>query len=158
MALPHSLLLAHNEPEAFQGLEETLREQGIRIWRVHDCAEARRILERGEPVDLVLTDAALPDGTWRDAIRLVHEAAGAAPVIVMSRFVNLQLYLDTQDGGAADFIVPPISGRDLAYILAVAMSRTVRVAPRLSAPRHRESDQGVAGRASDPVRAEATIT
>lgn len=134
MAALHSLLMVHNEPEAFRGLEEALNEQGIRVRRAHGCAEARGILKDGDPVDLVLTDASLPDGTWRDAIRIAREADCAAPVIVISRFVNMKLYLDTQDEGAADFIVPPISARDLAFVLAVAMSRSARIESRAHPP------------------------
>lgn len=54
----------------------------------------------------------------------MRQVAKDTPVIVMSRFVSMQLYLDTQDGGAVDFIVPPMTPRDLAYVLRVAMDRT----------------------------------
>jgi DNA-binding response OmpR family regulator len=74
------------------------------------------MLREADPVDLVLTDVALADGTWKDVIRLVRKLTKDAPVIVMSRVVNMELHLDTQDGGAADFIVPPLAPRDLAYI------------------------------------------
>jgi len=122
MKTVRSVLLVHNEADAFRGLEETLREQAIRTCHAHDCAEARALL-KSNGVDLVLTDAVLPGGTWKDAIGLVRQVARGTPVIVMSRVVNMQLYLDTQDGGADDFIVPPMAGRDLAYVLAVAMDR-----------------------------------
>ena len=117
-----SVLLVHNEPDAFRGLEGTLHEQQVQTRHAHDCGEARSML-RDAGVDLVLTDALLPDGTWKDAIRLVRQVAKGTPVIVMSRIVSMQLYLDTQDGGAADFIVPPMTPRDLAYVLTVAMAR-----------------------------------
>lgn len=122
MKTVRSVLLIHNEPDAFRGLEETLHEQQVRTCHAQDCAEARGLL-RDAGVDLVLTDAVLPDGTWKDAIRLVRQVGKNAPVIVMSRFVSMRLYLDTQDGGAADFIVPPMTPRDLAYVLTVAMDR-----------------------------------
>jgi len=128
MKIAHSVLLIHNETDAFRGLEETLREQKIRTCRAHRCTEARKMLRRSVPVDLVLTDAVLDDGTWKDVIRLVRELANGAPVIVMSRMVNMSLYLDTQDGGAADFMVPPMAPRDLAYIISGAMQRIVRPA------------------------------
>lgn len=123
MKTPRSVLVVHNEPHAFRGLEELLHEQEIRTARAHQCAEARRLIKEAEPIDLVLTDAALPDGTWRDVIGMVRAAARDTPVIVMSRVVNMKLYLDTQDAGAADFIVPPLTPRDLAYVLAAAMHR-----------------------------------
>ena len=125
MKTVRSVLLVHNEPDAFRGLEEMLHEQEIRTSQAHQCAEARSLLKEAGPVDLVLTDVTLADGTWKDVIRLVGRAAKGTPVIVMSRVVNMKLYLDTQDGGAADFIVPPMAPRDLAYALTTAMHRTI---------------------------------
>jgi len=122
MKTVRSVLLVHNEADAFRGLEETLHEQEIRTFHAHDCAEARALL-KDRVVDLILTDAALPDGTWKDSISLVRNLAKGTPVIVLSRIVSMRLYLDTQDGGAADFIVPPISPRELAHVLAMAMDR-----------------------------------
>jgi two-component system response regulator TctD len=118
-----SVLLVHDEPDAFRGLEETLRFQDIRTHHAHHCAEARRLLKDPGGIDLVLTDVELADGTWKDVIRLARRHAQNTPVIVMSRVVSMRLYLDTQDGGAADFIVPPMAARDLAYALTTAMQR-----------------------------------
>lgn len=123
MKIPRSVLLVHNEPDTFRGLEETLREQDIRTARAHDCAEALSLLKQVAPIDLVLTDVTLPDGTWKEIIGMVRKAAKQTPVIVMSRLVSMRLYLDTQDAGAADFIVPPMTPRDLAHVLTAAMHR-----------------------------------
>src|SRR5579864_1087258 len=125
MKIVRSVLLVHNEPGAFHRLEEMLHEQEIGTCHAHHCAEARSMLREADLVDLVLKDVTLADGTWKDVIRLVRKLAKDAPVIVMSRVVNMKLYLDTQDGGAADFIVPPLAPRDLAYTLTGAMHRIV---------------------------------
>jgi len=123
----HCVVLVHNEPDAFRGLEEMLHEQQIRTHHAHHCAAARRMLSEAGPVDVVLTDVKLVDGTWEDIIRLVRKTARQVPVIVMSRVASMKLYLDTQDGGAADFIVPPMAPRDLAHVLASAMHRKLPV-------------------------------
>jgi DNA-binding NtrC family response regulator len=123
MKTVRSVLLVHNEPDAFRGLEEMLHEQEICTCRAHHCAETRSMLEAAGPIDLVLTDAVLPDGTWKDVIQFVRSLRRETPVIVMSRVVSMRLYLDTQDAGAADFIVPPMAPRDLAYALTAAMHR-----------------------------------
>jgi DNA-binding NtrC family response regulator len=125
MKAVRSVLLVHNEPDAFRGLEEMLHEQEIRTAHAHQCAEARSLLKEAGPVDLVLTDVTLADGGWKDVIRLVKRAAKGTPVIVMSRVVSMKLYLDTQDAGAADFIVPPMAPRDLAYTLNTAVEKRV---------------------------------
>lgn len=129
MKTPRSVLLVHNETHAFHGLEETLREQEIRTAQAHQCAEIPSLLKEAGPIDLVLSDVLLPDGTWKDVIRIICKAAKDTPVIVMSRVVSMKLYLDTQDAGAADFIVPPMTPRDLAHVLTSAMHRKVRSVP-----------------------------
>jgi DNA-binding NtrC family response regulator len=123
MKTVRSVLLVHDEPDAFRELEETLHNQAIQTSHAHQCAEARKVMKEDGPIDLVLTDVALADGTWKDVIRSVHRVAKRTPVIVMSRVVDMRLYLDTQDAGAADFIVPPMAPRDLAYTLAAAIHR-----------------------------------
>jgi len=130
MKAVRSVLLVHDEPDAFRGLEELLHEQQIRTWRAHQCTEARILLKKAGPVDLVLTDVMLADGDWKDIIRLVNKGAKGTPVIVMSRVVSMKLYLDTQDAGAADFIVPPMAPRDLSYTLTTAMEKNVAKPPR----------------------------
>lgn len=132
-----SVLLVHNEPDAFRGLEEMLNGQGIGTHRIRRCAGVPRVMKQPDSFDVVLTDVALADGTWKDVIRLVRKQAENTPVIVMSRVVSMRLYLDTQDGGAADFIVPPMAPRDLDYALTTAM--------------HRKTPAGIAG-APTPVR------
>jgi DNA-binding NtrC family response regulator len=123
MKIVSSVLLVHNEPEAFRPIQEMLKDQEIWTHHARNDSEARRLLRELESVDLVLTDVAVADGTWRDVIRLAEKRGRKLPVIVISRVVNMRLYLDTQDCGAADFIVPPIGSRDLAYTLTTAMHR-----------------------------------
>ncbi len=120
-----SVLLVHNEPDAFRGLEEMLHEQDVITSQAHRCAEARSLLKEAGPVDLVLTDVTLNDGNWKDIIRLVQKESKGTPVIVMSRVVSMKLYLDTQEAGAADFIVPPMAPRDLVYTLTTAMDKAI---------------------------------
>ena len=137
----HSVLLVHDEPHAFRALEETLKDRGIDTRRARRCADVPRILRQPSAIDLVLTDALLDDGTWKDVIRLVRKRAQSTPVIVMSRVVSMRLYLDTQDGGAADFIVPPMAPRDLDYALTTAMHRR-HPAGIAGAPAPARPDQG----------------
>lgn len=123
MRIVRSVLLVHDEPDDFCGLETMLRDQRVRTLRAHDHTEAESVLRNTEPIDLVLTAAVLPAGTWRDTMHTVSRAAKRAPVIVVSRVMSVPLYFDTQDAGAIDFIVLPVTARDLAFVLHVALNR-----------------------------------
>jgi DNA-binding response OmpR family regulator len=122
--MEHSLtaLLVHDQEEPFRTLEQSLLSQGVRIQHANTCAEARAALRGPRSPRLVLTDAALADGTWADVLNLA--SWGAVPVIVVSRLVDMDLYLRTLENGASDFIVPPLSPAELAHVVKTAIGRS----------------------------------
>ena len=48
-------------------------------------------------------------------------------VIVVSRFIDVRLYVDTMVGGAFDFIVPPMSSDELTHVLNCAVERVLNL-------------------------------
>jgi DNA-binding NtrC family response regulator len=119
-------LLVYSEELLFQGVERALLDQGMRTRRARNCAAARNALGEANPPSLVLTGTSLPDGTWADVL----DAAGAVrvgfPVVVVSRVVDIPLYLEVLTGGAYDFVVPPFVPADLAYIVRGAILQGTR--------------------------------
>ena len=65
----------------------------------------------------------MPDGTWRSAQTIVSHEADRLPLIVVSPFVDLTEYLDTMESGAADYVVPPFLGTDIAHVLMTAVGK-----------------------------------
>ena len=122
--MEHNLtaLLVHDQEEPFRALEQALLNQGVRTRHAHTCAEASTALRGLRSPRLVLTDAALADGTWADVLNLA--SWGAVPVIVVSRLVDIDLYLRTLESGASDFIVPPLSPAELAHVVKTAIERS----------------------------------
>jgi DNA-binding NtrC family response regulator len=116
-------LLLHDGAEPLGTLKPLLDICSIRSRRVHRCEEAAEELARVTSPQLLFTDTALPDGTWREVLALVEKAAAPVVVIVVSRHVDMRLYLETIEAGAADFIVPPFAGSDLAHIIRCAAGR-----------------------------------
>jgi DNA-binding NtrC family response regulator len=114
-----SVLLVHGLEEPFRALEQILFSQGIRTEHAHTCSEAGAALRERCSARMVLTDTSLVDGTWADVLGL----AGAVPVVVVSRLVDIDLYLNVLERGAADFISPPVSSDDLAYVIKAAIGR-----------------------------------
>ena len=118
------VLVVYHEEEPLRALEQILASQGMRTRHVQSCAEAGAALRESQPPAVVLTDILHPDGTWADVVR----AAGDAPLIVASRFVDVRLYLDAVEGGAYDFVVPPLTAEDLAHVVRGAILRGSRAA------------------------------
>jgi DNA-binding NtrC family response regulator len=70
---------------------------------------------------LVFTEALLPDGNWTDVVKLALEALKPVKVIVVSRLIDIRLYVETMTGGSFDFIVPPATSDELSHVLAGAV-------------------------------------
>ena len=48
-------------------------------------------------------------------------------VIVVSRLVDIRLYVETMAGGTFDFIVPPMTSDELAHVLACALENVLNL-------------------------------
>jgi DNA-binding NtrC family response regulator len=114
-------LLVYDQQEPLQALERILLGWGMPTRRVRNCAAARAALCESNAPALVLTDTALPDGSWADVLQLARDALPGSPVIVVSRVVDLPLYLDVLDSGGYDFVAPPFVPTDLAHIVRGAI-------------------------------------
>ena len=115
-------LLVHDQEELFRALEQALLNQGVQTQHAHTCAEVSAALRGPRSPRLVLTDAALADGTWADVLNLASWRG--VPVIVVSRLVDIDLYLRTLESGASDFIVPPLSPAELAHVVKTTIGRS----------------------------------
>lgn len=119
MAARVRALLVHDEERPVAELKPLLESQGIETLQVRSCGEAEAALASVEPPALIFTDTALPDGTWVDVQSLAEERA--APVVVISRFVDLPFYLEVLENGASDYMVPPFQEADVAYVVRSAL-------------------------------------
>ena len=58
-----------------------------------------------------------------DVVKAAKAAPGSTPVIVVSRVVDIPLYLDVLESGAYDFIVPPLTSAELAPMIRAEILR-----------------------------------
>lgn len=115
-----SALLLHQPTQSQRVLKHALEGRSIKVNWLRYCREALPVLKEANPPHLVFTEALLPDGTWADVVKLALAALKPVKVIVVSRLIDMKLYVETMAGGAFDFIVPPMTGDELAHILACA--------------------------------------
>ncbi len=116
-----SAVLLHRPAESQRVLKQALEGRSIKVNWLQNYREALPLLSAADPPHLVFTEALLPDGNWTDVVKLSLEALKPVKVIVVSRLVDIKLYVDTIFGGAFDFIVPPMTSDELAHILACAV-------------------------------------
>ena len=116
-----SALLLYQSTESQRLLKQALEGRSIKVSWLKTCGEALPLLLEADPPHLVFTEALLPDGNWADIVKLALGALKPVKVIVVSRLVDIKLYMDTMVGGAFDFIVPPMTSDELARVLACAV-------------------------------------
>jgi FixJ family two-component response regulator len=133
MELKGKAVLVCQNDEVFGELRRVLEALGLEAVRVRRCKELQpRLQDLG--VLAVFTEANLVDGRYTDVCRIASHPATPLPVIVVSPFVDVDLYLDSMESGASDFIVPPFFSTDVAYVLMTAL--TDGLPGRIETPRH----------------------
>jgi DNA-binding NtrC family response regulator len=78
----------------------------VKTFRVNSCHEATRVLATDDLPHLVFADTVLPDGTWKDVLSTAARAPDPVNIIVVARFLDIQLYFETMEHGACDFVMP----------------------------------------------------
>jgi|YelNatPaOPRAMG01_1025707.scaffolds.fasta_scaffold43379_2 FixJ family two-component response regulator len=102
-------------------LQKLLKEAGVRVQMYRTCAQVRQVLDGPNSPTVLFSDTSLPDGTWIDVLTLVLERNRHVPVIVVSRVVDINLYINALEKGASDFIVPPFYLQDIWHVLKCAI-------------------------------------
>lgn len=109
-------------------LRKVLNDAGIHVRIARSCAEARLALGDLNVAQVLFSDTTLPDGTWTDVVSLAAEQKRRVPVVVVSRVVDINLYITALEKGAYDFIVPPFYHQDVLHVLKCAAVGTLAAA------------------------------
>ena len=121
-------LLVYDAEEPVRAAERILLDHGMAARRVRSCSAAHALLQESILPAVVLTDTCLPDGSWAGVLKAASAAWPSLPVIVVSRLVDIRLYLDALESGAYDFVVPPLTQSDWAHIITRAILKGCRPA------------------------------
>jgi len=116
-----SVLLVSGGGGTHLALRKVLDEAGMHVCLAGSCAEVQTALKAFKAPAVVFSDAALPDGTWLDVLSLARQTRRRVPVIVVSRVVDINLYISVLENGASDFIVPPFYQQDISHVLRCAV-------------------------------------
>jgi len=120
-----SALLISERPADFVGLRVMLESREIQVHTARSCGEAILRLWSSDPPHLVFTETQLADGTWADVLTMAEKSPLPVNVIVISRIVDISLYVQVLERGAFDFIVPPLEISELDHVLRCAVGNAV---------------------------------
>jgi DNA-binding NtrC family response regulator len=103
-------------------LSDMLRSVSTNLRHVGDLQHARAIMQ-GEPYRVILTEANLPDGNWRDVLELARKTEPASDVIVTDASADARFWAEALNLGAYDLIAQPFAAAEVQRILSNACSR-----------------------------------
>ena len=78
---------------------------------------------QAEPYQVILTEATLPDGTWRDVLYMAGCVVPEPAVIVTDASADAHFWAEALNLGAYDLIAQPFAAAEVRRILSYACSR-----------------------------------
>jgi DNA-binding NtrC family response regulator len=120
--MPSRILFISGRPEDARHLSRMLHALPLELEHVPSLQYARTLLSRQE-YDVILTEAALPDGKWEDVLHLVRECPREPEVIVTDAQADARFWAEALNLGAYDLLAQPFYEPEVRRILYNACSR-----------------------------------
>jgi DNA-binding NtrC family response regulator len=116
------VLFISSHPSDARLLSRMLHQLPLAIEYVPSLQVARTRLNQQE-YDVILTEAALPDGKWLDVLHFVRECAQEPEVIVTDPAADGHFWAEALNLGAYDLLAQPFYEPEVRRILSNACSR-----------------------------------
>ena len=116
------ILFISGRQEDARHLSLMLHALPLELEHVPSLHHARTLIHR-QTYDLILTEAALPDGKWLDVLQLVRECPRATEVIVTDPQADARFWAEALNLGAYDLLAQPFYEPEVRRILYNACSR-----------------------------------
>ena len=116
------ILFISGRHEDARHLSKMLHALPLKLEHVPSLQHARTRLRRQE-YDVILTEAALPDGKWLDVLNLVRESPRETEVIVTDPQADARFWAEALNLGAYDLLAQPFYEPEVRRILFNACSR-----------------------------------
>ena len=116
------ILFISGRHEDARRLSQMLLASSLFLDHVETLLQARAKLQQDD-YEVVLTEAALPDGNWLDALHLARESAHEPEVIVTDPLADTSFWAEALNLGAYDLLAQPFYEPEVRRILNNACSR-----------------------------------
>jgi len=104
-------------------LSEMLHALPLKLDHVPSLDRARTRLQR-QTYNVILTEAALPDGGWQDVLDLAREFPKRTEVIVTDRQADARFWAEALNLGAYDLLAQPFYAPEVRRILFNVCARS----------------------------------
>jgi len=116
------ILFVSGHQDDARRLSHMLHSLPLVVDHVGTLQQARAKLQE-EDYDVILTEAALPDGTWLDALHLARQYPRELEVIVTDLQADARFWAEVLNMGAYDLLAQPFYEPEVRRILYNACSR-----------------------------------
>ena len=119
----HGVLFVSPSADDAGLLSHMLLPLSIPVQQVSDLRRARSRLDY-EKYGVVLTEARLPDGDWKDVMTAVAEVSVASTVVVTHAFADARFWADVLAAGGYDVLTQPFYRPEVQRIISNALTPT----------------------------------
>lgn len=113
------ILVVDDEQVIRTVLREVLGSLGYQVTLARDGMEALELLNAGpEAFDLVISDQTMPGLTGSALMAQIHDLRPDLPVVLCTGHSDVLDFKRAKELGAADFLMKPLEGRELAEVVA----------------------------------------
>lgn len=116
MTADRFVVLLEDDDGLRSALSLVLRARGFQVAPAGSAREAIALLEE-RPPDAVVADLSLPDMSGTEVMAALRSAAPEARLVVLTGHGGDDLRRGCFEAGADEFVVKPVSGKDLASLL-----------------------------------------
>ncbi len=115
------ILVVDDEQETAEGLAAILREDGHHVDVVYSAEDAITRFQR-ETYHLVLTDLLLPGKSGVELTKVIHEAAPATAIVLITGHATVKTAVSALKRGASDYIKKPLNPKKLRERVGALLS------------------------------------
>lgn len=116
------LLVVEDQKSLLLSLQKGLEEEGHEVLTAIGGSEAYLIGKR-EPLDAIILDLMLPDGSGLDTMRRLRDEGFVKPILIVTARDSLEDRVIGLDSGADDYIVKPFAFAELLARLRALLRR-----------------------------------
>jgi DNA-binding NtrC family response regulator len=116
------ILFISGRTEDARRLSHMLRSLPLTLRHAESLRQARDLLQ-DEEFDVILTEAALPDGNWVDTLHLARATPRELQVIVTDPHADSRFWAEVLNLGAYDLVAQPFYEPEVRRILYNACTR-----------------------------------
>ena len=114
-----TVLSVSESPDDHAALRLVFRHTNWVLLEASCCGDALARL-RKQPVPVVICDACLPDGTWKDLLRYIAAQPEPPQLIVACRLADDRLWAEVLNLGGYNLLEKPFERSDLVHLISMA--------------------------------------